>query len=383
MMNIGYVFELLSKVINYRLARKGWIKPANPVTLTFSVTNMCQSRCKTCKIWKLYIEQPQKQKEELSIDEIELIFKHMGHIYFFNISGGEPYLREDLPQIVQLACRYLTPGIIHIPTNGLTPKRIEQYTLKILQLMEKENWHVPLTVKPSLDGVGKKHDVIRGVDGNFDRVVETTERLNKLSQKYHNLYVEIGTVISKFNMDDIDEIANFVHNTLKIESYRNEVAEQRTEFFNIGDPITPDAQEYARLMNYFMQKIKENIKNKKLFTKLSEALRFVYYEYAAKIMREKRQILPCYAGISNVHLTPYGDLWPCCVLGYDKPMGNLREADYDFKKVWHSKQANEVRRYIREGNCVCPLANQAYSNILCSAVAIFKVINRAVDFILT
>jgi len=202
-------------------------------------------------------------------------------------------------------------------------------------------------------------------------------------QKYHNLYVEIGTVISKFNIDDIDEIANFVHNTLKIESYRNEVAEQRTEFFNIGDPITPDAQEYARLMNYFMQKIKENIKNKKLFTKLSEALRSVYYEYAAPIMQEKRQILPCYAGISNVHLTPYGDLWPCCVLGYDKTMGNLREVDYDFKKVWHSKQANEVRRYIREGNCVCPLANQAYSNILCSAVATFKVINRAVGFILT
>jgi len=54
-------------------------------------------------------------------------------------------------------------------------------------------------------------------------------------------------------------------------------------------------------------------------------------------------------------------------------MGNLREANYDFQRVFHSERANEVRRYIRDGKCYCPLANQAYSNILCDLASLVKV----------
>ncbi|MHC4183771.1 MAG: radical SAM/SPASM domain-containing protein, partial [Planctomycetota bacterium] len=94
-----YIFELLPRTINYKLTRLSLIKPTNPITLTFSVTAACQSLCKTCQIGKLYRQNPQRAKEDLTIEEIERIFKTMGHIYFFNISGGEPFLRKDLPQI--------------------------------------------------------------------------------------------------------------------------------------------------------------------------------------------------------------------------------------------------------------------------------------------
>ena len=67
-----------------------------------------------------------------------------------------------------------------------------------------------------------------------------------------------------------------------------------------------------------------------------------------------------------------GEVWPCCVLGYSKPMGWLRDAEYDFQRIWRSYQAQKVRTYIREGNCACPLANQAYSNILCSGKYVLK-----------
>ena len=104
-------------MIQYRLARYGISGPGMPLNLTFSVTNICQSRCKTCNIWELYKKDPHKRQDELSLSEINSIFQSMGHVYVFNISGGEPFLRNDITRIIASACRYLTPGIIHIPTQ--------------------------------------------------------------------------------------------------------------------------------------------------------------------------------------------------------------------------------------------------------------------------
>ena len=74
-----------------------------------------------------------------------------------------------------------------------------------------------------------------------------------------------------------------------------------------------------------------------------------------------------------------GEVWPCCVLGYSQPMGFLRESDYNFQKIWHSNKANEVRKYIKEENCVCPLANQAYSNILCHPISLGKLMKNIMN----
>lgn len=372
-MNAGvYIKELLPKTLNYKLARRGLWKATNPITLTFSVTASCQSLCKTCQIGTLYRQNPKRAREDLTLEEIEKIFRSMGHIYFFNISGGEPFLRKDLPQIIELACKYLRPGIVHIPTNALAPKRIQVLTVQILTVMKESAPKTPLTIKPSIDGVGQKHDEIRGVKGNFKKLEETLTRLKQLEKNHPTLHVELGTVVSNFNIDHLKEIEDYVH-SLGVESYRNEIAEQREEFFNVGDPITPTGDQYEELMQSFKRKIRENINSKRRLAKITESFRLVYYDIVSDILRENRQMIPCYAGISNVHLNYNGELWPCCVLGYKKPMGNLRHVDYNFQRIFHSEQANEVRRYIRDGKCWCPLANQAYSNILCNLPSLFKV----------
>ena len=374
---VSYARELLPKVVAFKLARKNLITPPMPVTLTFSVTNMCQSRCKTCYLWKLYQDNPELRERELKHDEIEKIFMSMGHIYFFNISGGEPYLRKDLVEIVDLACKYLTPGVIHTPTNALAPKLIEKRTIEILEVMKDNNCEVPFTVKPSFDGVGEKLDEIRGVKGNFEKVLDTLARLKTIKKQYPNLDVNLGTVISKFNINDIVEISDYAHK-LYADIYINEIAEQRSELFTVNEPITPTAEEYEEAIEYFSSVIRKDLKSKRKLSRYTQAFRLVYYDLVVRTIREKRQVLPCYAGISNAHINPYGEVWPCCILGYNKPMGNLRDAevDYDFKKVWYSKQANDVRKYIREGNCYCPMANQAYSNILCSFTTMLKVIKN-------
>lgn len=372
---MSYLKEVLPKMIQYRLARSGIISPGLPLNLTFSVTNICQSRCKTCNIWELYSKHPEKRDQELSLDEIEKIFRSMGHVYIFNISGGEPFLRSDFTEIIKLACRYLTPGIIHIPTNAIAADLVEKKIKEILRFLKTDFPSVHLTVKPSLDHIGNKHDEIRGIPGNFQKVITLYQRLKSLQPGFSNFHVELGTVISTWNVNDIEEIASFV-TSLGMDSYRNEIAEQRSEMFNTEHDITPSADEYEQAIDYFVHQIKANMRNRLFFHRITSAFRLVYYALAIRILREKRQVIPCYAGISNAHLSPYGDIWACCTLGYDKSMGNLRDHNYDFKAIWNSQDAKEIRTDIRNGACHCPLANQAYSNILLHGPSLLKVVRN-------
>jgi MoaA/NifB/PqqE/SkfB family radical SAM enzyme len=372
-MNIGdYLRILLPKTIKYMQVYNGALKHEAPITLTFSVTAACQSLCKTCNIGKLYRDNPIRSNEDLTLDEIECVFKSLGPIYFFNISGGEPFLRKDLPQIVDLALRFLKPKIVHIPTNAIAAGKIQRIAREIIDTIQQKAPGTVFTVKPSIDGVGPVHDEIRGVPGNFKQLEKTISVLKPLSDAHSNFHLELGTVISNFNLDYLEEIEDYVHSQ-GIESYRNEIAEQREEFFNLDDPITPSGLQYERLMKDFKIKIRQNLRNKRHLARVTESFRLVYYDLVGRIMKEKTQVIPCFGGISNVHINYDGEVWPCCVLGYGKPMGNLRDAGLDFQRIWSSSQANDVRKYIKGKNCWCPLANQAYSNILCHPPSLLKV----------
>ncbi len=371
--------KLMPYLISYKLNRWFGYKNFNPMTLTYSVTAACQSRCKTCQIGAMFCQDHTRSQKDLKLDEIEKIFKTMKPVYFFNMSGGEPFMRDDLPEIVELACKYLKPRVIHTPTNAILTEHIIKNTEKIINIVRKYDKTVPVTVKPSIDGVGELHDEIRGVKGNFNCLLKTIDGLKNLEDKYDNFHLELGTVISNFNIDHLDEIEDFVH-SLGVESYRNEVAECRTEFFNLNDPITPPADVYQGLIKEFARKVEENITSKKSLAKTTEALRVVYYDLAGKILEEKRQIIPCYAGVSNVHINYDGGVWPCCVLGYEKQIGNLRDYDYNFQELWHSQQAQGVRQYIKDKNCACPLANQAYSNELLHFPTLVKAGIKTIKF---
>jgi MoaA/NifB/PqqE/SkfB family radical SAM enzyme len=359
---------------------RGLLRSAHPVTLTFSVTARCQSRCLTCHIGECYQRELRYSRKDLTLEEIRKIFRSLGTVYFFNISGGEPFLRSDLPQIVDLAVEYLQPAIIHIPTNALAPQRIENICRQILENNRRRRRPVPLTVKPSIDGIGKLHDTIRGVPGNFQKLEETIIRLKILEEDFSEFHLELGTVISKYNIDHLKEIEDYVH-ALDVQSYRNEIAEERAEFFNKGEGITPGVEMYSRVLRRFSEQIRRHLKNKRPMTRRMETLRLVYYELAVEILRRKTQVIPCYGGISNLHLNFDGELWPCCVLAYDKPLGKLRESDYDVQNVIRSRQAREVLRFIKRRGCYCPLANQWYSNILLSPKMLLRVIakNFSVD----
>ena len=104
-----YAFKVFPRVIGYKLAMWGLIRPPQSLFFNFSITNKCQSQCTMCNIWKLYQEYPEIEKKELTIEEIEKVFKTMKPIFQLSICGGEPFLRDDLDEICRLAVKYLNP----------------------------------------------------------------------------------------------------------------------------------------------------------------------------------------------------------------------------------------------------------------------------------
>ncbi|MCL4382172.1 radical SAM protein [Patescibacteria group bacterium] len=326
-----------------------------PLSYTFSLTNKCNSRCLTCNIWQ------KKATVELTKEEWKRIFQSLGHSpYWVTLSGGEPFLRADLMEIVSDLCRIGNPKIINIPSNGLLTEKIVNDVGKITKANPKTNFVINL----SLDGIREKHDQARGIKGNFDKTVKTLSLLKKLKKR--NLTIGIHTVISKNNAKEFPRIADYVLDTLKPDSYITEIAENRVELDNLSNKIQPSLEDYKTAINYLKTRMKKE--KSAILPRIQRAFRFVYYDLVIKILKEQKQVIPCYAGLASAQIAANGDIWPCCVRA--DILGNLKENNYDFKKIWFSPKADLVRKSIKERKCFCPLANASYTNILLNPVSL-------------
>jgi MoaA/NifB/PqqE/SkfB family radical SAM enzyme len=330
-----------------------------PVNITVSVSYRCNSRCKTCNVWLL-------PNDDLALSEWERVFESLGNApYWFTFSGGEPTLRKDLPQMVASAYQHCRPGIINIPTNGIQHKVIPGRIEAVLRAAPKAE----VIINLSLDGLGLKHDAVRGVRSNWEHAMKTYAGLRALKARYSNLTLGVHTVISNFNVDSFAELCEFVQRELKPDSYITEIAEERVELDTVGLGITPTAERYTVAIDTLLESMRDQ--HLTGVAAVTQAFRREYYELVKRTLREQRQVIPCMAGVASAQIAPNGDVWTCCIRA--QSMGNLREHDYDFGTVWRSARANELRRSIKAGECYCPLANAAYTNMLTHAPTVTKV----------
>ena len=144
--------------------------------------------------------------------------------------------------MVASAYRHCRPGIINIPTNGIQHKIIPGRIERVLQAAPKSE----VIINLSLDGVGCKHDEVRGVRNNWPHAMATYAALKELKKQYKHLTLGIHTVISNFNVDSFPELCEYVQRELKPDSYITEIAEERVELDTVGLGITPTAEKYTR-----------------------------------------------------------------------------------------------------------------------------------------
>jgi len=325
-------FQLLKSVINN-----------DPVYLIFFVTAKCNSRCKMCFNWKSIDNA--KNKKELTLEEVKKISGKFPDMIYLTISGGEPFLRNDLSEIISTFIENNHVQFVSIPTNGFFTKKIISASQK---LFKRYPW-VSFRVSLSIDGIGKKHDYIRGTKGNFKKLLETYKGLDNLRKKHRNFNIDVSTAMSKFNQDEIIEIFEWVKKNLKIDNH--------VLAYTRGQPRVPEAADipvakYKKAVEYVEQRtIEKEDRRKTLALLLLKAIKLVMRDVILETKKRNRQIIQCLAGKKMVVMTEEGDIFPCELL--DMKMGNIRKVNYDIRKILKSKEGMLAIKWIKDNKCFC------------------------------
>jgi MoaA/NifB/PqqE/SkfB family radical SAM enzyme len=298
------------------------------------------------------------ETDELSLAEIEKFSKSIGTVSSVILGGGEPCLRVDLPEICKILYQSGVTKKIVLPTNCLLPDLIIDQTKKILEIAP-----VKLKVVLSLDGIGNVHDEIRGIQGNFEKFIDTYNRLEEISHTHDLLQVSVNTTISDKNQDNISAIIDYIDQHLKFKYHTAEVIRGTFDKAKIGPPALA---KYEELIDQTL--LKSQTTDRDPAHKLFYAY---YHKLALKMMKRKKQILPCRSSSFFPVIDAWGNVYNCEML---PKLGNLRGYDYDLKKIWHSPTAQNQRHNIRNKKCWCTHYCYQSPNILISPWHLFKAV---------
>ncbi len=314
-----------------------------PVSLVYFITSRCNLRCNHC----FFLNELDSDSEELSLEEIETFSKSMGNFLSLSLTGGEPFLREDIAEIAQIFSNNNSIRNLTIPTNGLLKNKVLSGAEKILSNCPE----LALNLAVSLDGLSKIHDKVRNFDGCFDRALQTFKAAKDLKRKFPKLSLEIITTMSTYNQDHLDEFYDFIIDELAPDS------------INLS-PVRGDVKD-ASMKNIDAHIYDKNIKRlQKLFLKqkITGYANFTFSEYAfalrmimpkivSKTLQSNAYQTACYAGKLSGVIYSNGDVYPCELL--NQKMGNLRDFNFDFMELWQSKQAQDIRDHIKKSKCFC------------------------------
>ena len=325
-----------------------------PSYLIFFVTSKCNSRCKMCFYWKNIDNF--KKNEELTVEEIKKISKGFGHLQYLTISGGEPFLKEDLQGIVEAFVKQNSTQFVSVPTNGLLPEKIAEVSEEMFNKCPEAFFRIAL----SIDGIGKDHDKIRGVRGNFEKVKRTYNLLNDLRKNYNNFNIDATTVYSNFNSDKIEDIYNWVEQNMNIDNHVLLLARGDTRE-SIAKNISIEG--YEKAARFVERKAASRGLRKKDFRlKILRAVKLVMREIIVKTAKENKMVLPCVAGSKLVVISETGKVYPCEILKME--MGDLRKNRYDIKKIIFSDEGRKVRKHIKRIKCFCTFECAIQNNII-------------------
>jgi len=292
-------------------------KNPNPYKILINLTDLCNSRCNFCDIWKI------KPKNEITMSEIRKSFKGIENdIYWIALSGGEVSLVKyfyELIDFLKQNCKNLK--IIAITTNSLTPNR----TFEFARYIKNKNIDSHITI--SLDGDEKTHDKIRGVSGNFKKCEILKKKLDE--QKINNCY---GITVSDANYDYIMSSGN------ELKKFKA-VTFVHSEGIYAKENISAD----EKILNA-MKKILYHFK----IDKLQDILEYIHIKIAIKFLEHKRKknIIKCDVLNSSIHIMPNGDMKPCMFM---ESIGNIKLEN--IQKILNSKKTFETKKLIKNDNC--------------------------------
>lgn len=321
-MRIGDAKTYRSLLAKYRLISNFRNPLMHQVALV--VTDRCNSKCIMCDIWKT------TSREEFILDELEEILKNsdLPYITNFSLTGGEPFLREDLVDVARLIAKYHPDVSLVIPSNCLKTDIIVEKATEIARFAK-------VGVCISNDGLEKTHNTIRGNPDGFKRLIETVKELTK-----NRINISWSFTIMSKNYDQIERVY--------------ELSKEYTKH-NTGDAINFCARPvstgsffktgYEDKKGLALTETEKKVAIQQL-EKVNEDLNISWLDYVIRFMETEQKPLRCGAGKFSCVITPDLRVFPCTHCPPSWEMGNLRESDYSLNRVLKSGKAKEVRKRV-------------------------------------
>ncbi len=285
-----------------------------PKQAVIAVTYNCNGRCTMCNIWK------QKHSKGVAPS----VYRHLpASLKTVNITGGEPFLRKDLAQIiaaVKAACG--DPRIV-ISTNGLEPALIEEQLSNLLRVKRD------IGVRVSLDGTAETHGRIRGVGDAFDRAVTSINICRKMGVKDLGLAF---TILDE-NVEELKAVYD-ISKRLKVQ-FAVSIAQNAQIFFCI-DTIRPVGST-EKLKEQLEAVAGDQLKSWSAKNWVRAYYLWGLYDYSKGLSPLKS----CTAADDFFFMDPDGSIYICPIL--DMKLGNLTEKTFD--DIWESAAAVDARRF--------------------------------------
>lgn len=321
-----------------------------PTYMFFTVTSRCNAFCDFCWNWKNVSDagklhkpgQPIK-RNELTLAEIEKMTLKLPNMLTVNLFGGEPFVRDDIYEIISLFIKNCDTQYISIPTNGSLTEKILTTVQKCLENFPKTFFKIYL----SLDGPPLVHNKVRKLKNGYENLVRSLDGLVELRNKYPNLSVSCN---SNFNAETQHAMKDFIQEIMSWKKFDSiSVDLVRGELY---DPkmLIVDLKLY--------EEIQASIKNYRPFSNqpfspLHKAVEQKTYDVVNKALKNPNErVFDCFAGKKIFLLSDIGEVMSCEHL-LDKVMGNIRDFDYDIGKLFQSANAKKLRQDIEDKKCNC------------------------------
>ncbi len=331
---------------NYTIFRK---KKLNEVFLF--VTSRCNSKCTTC-----FYHDFLNSNQDMTFEEIKRMSETAPQFNKLWLSGGEPFMRDELVEIIKLFYDNNKIKEINLPTNGLLTERIVEWTGKILE--QCPDMRVLLNF--SLDGIGATHDKIRGVPGNFKKTIRTMELIKEKYPNNSDLIVNVATVITPLGYEQAFDLGVYL---LKKELIA-------TQFFEIvrGDPLDPNTK---NLTDEQVRELRKKVyplvaeQANRLFKDFKGAKKTIakkyflgYFRFINNIQDANMEVpqhwgMRCTAGETTFVLDHNGDFRSCEMR---EPIGNMKDYDFNLSKAAFGDRMKQEIDEIGGGNkanCWC------------------------------
>jgi MoaA/NifB/PqqE/SkfB family radical SAM enzyme len=309
-------------------------------------------RCVHCFFTDELDDKPRK-KLQMTTANVERISETLGaNLAVLIIAGGEPFTRKDLPEIARAFYRNNNLESIYLMSNGQIQQRIIPDVTRILEECPKLN----VTVALGIDGLKEEHEKIRQKPGSWDIVVDTARRLQQIKKEYGRLDIQTCTCLMNSNQNRIFDWYGFLKNDLRPDKVNinyirppsarpDELVIDKARYYQLSHMISEDSRHAV---------IKNRYTGDAGFFKA--AIDIYMHELIAKTAFEGRPQLQCWAGTAGAVIYDEGTVSSCEILS---PVGNLRDYDWNFSRLWYSPAMDGRRETVSNG-CFCTHESNCY-----------------------